>query len=225
MSTPFTKSRLLPIALAVMVVLLVLAPSLAFAADFVPLAPIPNLDTSEDATLGSYINSVFLLIISVSAMLAVIRIVIGGFQYMTQTASVTKTASAVNTIRDAAIGLLLLLGSFIILSTLNREIVDLQSLNFSGLQLNNTTLEQAEKFNRDELIRRMTQYRAENELGEEFATYEAGKCASDPSKELAIPATLFCKPRGNFVRPYRISETQDCTGTRYWGWSCIPKSN
>ncbi len=125
--------KFLPRFLFVGVLALALTPLLTYAADFVPLAPIPNLDTSENATIGSYVNSVFLLVISVAAMLAVIRIVIGGFQYMTQTASVTKTASAVNTIRDAVIGLLLLLGSFVILSTVNEQILSLDALNFTKL--------------------------------------------------------------------------------------------
>lgn len=119
---------------------LLIAPFVVFGADdFVPLAPIPNLDTGSNATLGSYINSLFFLIISVAAMLAVIKVVIGGFQYMTQTSSTSATAKARETIRDAIIGLILLLSSYLILSIINPQILTLEALRFSALSPSGTT--------------------------------------------------------------------------------------
>lgn len=111
---------------------LLFLPLFAVAQEFVPLAPIPGLDTSDDATLASYINSVFYLLIAVAAMLAVIRIVIGGFQYMT-TEAVTTKGEAVKTIREAVFGLLLLLGTWVILATVNQDIVNLEALRFTEL--------------------------------------------------------------------------------------------
>ena len=102
----------------------------AEAGEFRPLAPIPNLDTGQDATLGSYINSVFFLVISIAAMLAVLRIVLGGFQYMTQEA-VSQQQQARQTIQNAVVGLLLLLGVYLILTTINPEILNFNALRSS----------------------------------------------------------------------------------------------
>jgi len=133
------------------VALLLFVPVAVFAADFVPLAPLPNLDTRGSVTLESYINSLFLLIVSVAAMLAVIRIVIGGFQYMTQTQSTSATSNARLVIRDAVVGLILLLSVYLILSVVNPHILDLSALKFSNLSASKEVEAQIEK-NRDDAL-------------------------------------------------------------------------
>lgn len=93
-------------------------------AQFVPLAPIPNLDTTEGATLSSYLNSVFNFAISVGAVLAVLMIVKGGFEYMT-TEAINQKGQARQSIQSAVIGLILLLMSVLILEVINPNLLNL----------------------------------------------------------------------------------------------------
>lgn len=159
----------------ILTLVLLIAPVVALGADnFVPLAPIPNLDTGSNATLGSYINSLFFLIISVAAMLAVIKVVIGGFQYMTQTSSTSATAKARETIRDAIIGLILLLSSYLILSIVNPQILSLESLRFSALGPSDT-VQGAIQQNRADALKRQAEIEAgAKAFAENFTTTDIG---------------------------------------------------
>lgn len=116
------------------VFLILIAPGIVFGVqDFVPLAPISGVKIGPNTTLPEYINSVFVVIISVAAMLAVLRIVTGGFKYIIEE-SVSAKGEARGVIQGAIIGLLLLLGSWIILTTINPQIVDLSVLRFEKLK-------------------------------------------------------------------------------------------
>lgn len=93
-------------------------------AEFVPLAPIPNLDTTDGATLSSYLNSVFNFAISIGAILAVLMIVKGGFEYMT-TEAVGQKGAARTSIQNAVLGLILLLMIVLILEVINPQLLNL----------------------------------------------------------------------------------------------------
>lgn len=102
---------------------------------FVPLIPIGELGTGNTETsLADYFNNLFLLVISIGAMIAVLRLVYGGFLYMTQTESIKRTATARDVIQGTLVGLLLLIGAVLILQTVNPAIVNLKVLNFAPLQ-------------------------------------------------------------------------------------------
>jgi len=89
-----------------------------------PLAPIQadGRDLVDGTNLSSYLGGLFNLGIAVAAILAVIMIIAAGFQYMTSEAFTSK-AAAKNKIKYAIGGLILALGSFLILSTINSDIV------------------------------------------------------------------------------------------------------
>lgn len=89
-----------------------------------PLAPIQSGGTNlvDGTNLNSYLGGIFNLGIVVAAILAVIMIVVAGLEYMTSEAFTNKEA-AKNKIKYAIIGLILALGSFLILSTINPDIV------------------------------------------------------------------------------------------------------
>ena len=83
---------------------------------------------NTEAGLVTYINIMFVLLITVSAMLAVIFISIAGIKYM-MTDLVGVKESAKGDITSSLAGLLLILASVIILQTINPCIV-----NFNILQ-------------------------------------------------------------------------------------------
>ena len=91
---------------------------------FVPIAPIPvdGGELNESTTLEDYINAVFQLALTVGAVLAVIMIAWGGFEYMlSQTLPGQKDGRA--RIQQALFGLAILLVVYLVLYIINPDIV------------------------------------------------------------------------------------------------------
>jgi hypothetical protein len=87
------------------------------------LAPIGDLkEIKGDITLGSYINILVSILIGLAGLLAVVMIVVGGIQYMTTDALAGKS-NARETITKALLGLILALGSYLILNTINPQLL------------------------------------------------------------------------------------------------------
>lgn len=102
-------------------------PLSVLALDYVPLAPLPvgpggaSLTKITDA--GVYIKGAFNLAIGIAAVLAIIMIIIGGIQYM-GTESIGGKSAGKKKIQDAVLGLLLALGAWLILYTINPSLVN-----------------------------------------------------------------------------------------------------
>ena len=77
----------------------------------------PNINT-----LGAYLNLIIKIIIGLSAVLAVVMIVIGGMEYMTSELVSSKEAGK-DRIRDAIFGLVLALGAYTLLFTINPDLL------------------------------------------------------------------------------------------------------
>lgn len=89
------------------------------------LAPLDGyVKTTEGGkvTAANYISGIFTLIIAVAGGLAVIMIVFGGIQYMSTDAFQGKS-EAKNTISNAIWGLLLALSAWLILHTINPDLI------------------------------------------------------------------------------------------------------
>jgi len=104
-----------------------LAITAVYAAPYVPLAPLPigegGASLTEVTNAGVYIKGAFNLAIGIAAALAIIMIIIGGIQYMGSESLGGKSAGR-KRINDAVLGLLLALGSYLILFTINPSLVD-----------------------------------------------------------------------------------------------------
>ena len=100
------------------------------------LAPLPGLtaigvpdeqDTNDsrfqDFDLGIWVNRIVTFIIGVIGLAAVVMIVIAGVQYMTTEAIGTKS-DAKDRVTQSLIGLVIALGIFVILNTINPELLD-----------------------------------------------------------------------------------------------------
>lgn len=81
------------------------------------LAPIGAFKVAPD-NIGDYFNTIFLIAIGLCGALAVIMIVIGGIQYMGDESIFGKT-EAKSRIKSAILGLLIALGSYALLRTIN----------------------------------------------------------------------------------------------------------
>ena len=101
---------------------------------YVLLAPLPNPDggtTKPDfdptgtggGALGGYLNMMIKLFIGICAVLAVIMIVVGGIEYMTSELPGLKSEGK-DRIVQAILGLLLALGAWTLLNTINPNLLD-----------------------------------------------------------------------------------------------------
>ncbi|MDO8658964.1 MAG: D-alanyl-D-alanine carboxypeptidase family protein [Candidatus Parcubacteria bacterium] len=107
---------------------------------YTPLAPLPGLGTIEtdpgcttDANgvktctnpcvFGKYMNIMINLLIGIAAVLAVLMIVIGGLEYMTSELISSKEHGK-DRINNAILGLVIALGSWALLNTLNPKLLD-----------------------------------------------------------------------------------------------------
>ena len=88
-----------------------------------PLTP----DQTKPVDLGTYLATMFRIFIAVAGILATLMIIIAGFQYMMSEAGASK-AEAKKKIWNAILGLLLALGSYAILNTINPELTKLNDL-------------------------------------------------------------------------------------------------
>lgn len=91
---------------------------------FVPLVGIPGLSNASAPTFDDYVDALYALAISVAALIAVIQIVLGGAQYMMDDLISSKSA-AKERIKNALIGLLIIIAAALILTTINSNLTKL----------------------------------------------------------------------------------------------------
>lgn len=94
-------------------------------AEFVPLETIPGIIEKGNTDLNQFFNGLFTFGIVIAGFLAVVMIAVGGIQYMS-TDAVSGKGEGRERITYALMGLLLILFSWILLNTINPDI-----LNFS----------------------------------------------------------------------------------------------
>lgn len=127
------------------------------------LAPIPCVGVGggscdQNATqtrMPDYIKGLVRLVIGISTVFAVLMIVIGGFQYMTSDALQGKQDGK-NRIKNSFLGLLLIGASFIILNTINPNLLEI-NLNIESVQTASQTVGTGELSGQDISGRPMTE--------------------------------------------------------------------
>ena len=145
----FISSKKQSLILTILLIILVggfyfsLFPSMADAqgSSYTPLAPIKsgnveyvgNSVNTNDLTL--YLNNMFKLGIAIAVALAVVMIIIGGVEYMS-TDVVGKKEDGQGRINAALLGLVVALGSYMLLNTLDPDLLK-ANLNLQGLSTRN----------------------------------------------------------------------------------------
>lgn len=104
-----------------------------------PFSPLEDTSNSplltpfyQSQNLPGLINAVFKIALSVGAILAVLRLAYAGFLYMGSSDMWGEKAQAKEIIRNAIMGLLLLLSIYMILYQINPDIVSLNILQDFG---------------------------------------------------------------------------------------------
>jgi hypothetical protein len=95
------------------------------------LVGIPGLE--GESNFNEYINALYALAISLAALIAVVKIIIAGAKYMMSDIVSSKSA-AKEDIRNALIGLLIIIGAVIILNTVNSNLTNV-NVNMPDQQL------------------------------------------------------------------------------------------
>ncbi len=87
-----------------------------------PLYPYQAADINTPGGFVSLLNNIFRLLISLGALIAVVTLVVGGIAYMVSEA-IDKKQEAKNRMKASIYGLLLLAGSYLILNTINPDLL------------------------------------------------------------------------------------------------------
>lgn len=102
--------------------LLILIPVVSLAQFYDPIVGVPGVDP-KNSDFNVYINSIYALSIGLAALLAVIKIIIAGVKWML-TDVVTSKEEAKKDIKGALIGLLIILSAVLLISVINKDILD-----------------------------------------------------------------------------------------------------
>lgn len=109
--------------------ILLLLPAISFA----QATSLVNFTPGGQDTLAEYVNILYVMSISIAALLAVIKIIIAGVKYMMSDV-VTNKGDALSDIRGSLLGLLLIISSFLILSEINPTLTQ-QSISFNPMAM------------------------------------------------------------------------------------------
>lgn len=103
---------------------------------YVPLAPLPGVPAGQETDLESYLGSIFKIGIGLAGVFAVLMIIISGIQFIGGAASPSAHTEAKERMVNAIMGLILALGSWLILNTINPNLLktdlDLAEVTVTG---------------------------------------------------------------------------------------------
>ena len=105
--------------------------SIALAAEgYQPLVSLPGVQTEREAItatetgdLSSYARNIFYLLLGITGVLAVVKIVIGGIEYMSSDIVGDKTEGK-DIINQALYGLIIALAAWLILNSINPQLLN-----------------------------------------------------------------------------------------------------
>ena len=110
------------------------APMFALAATSIPCVK-GNNETVTASDRPRCINQVYIWSLGVAALLAFLMMIVGGYTYMTAQGNAEKSSKGSGLIMSSVIGLALLFGAYLLLSTINPDLVNFSQFNndFNGL--------------------------------------------------------------------------------------------
>lgn len=85
--------------------------------------------------LGCYISALYTFLVQAAVILAVLMIIIGGFQYLLALGDTGKISDAKETIQVSIIGLVLALCSYLLFALINNQIVALRPLKIDDVTI------------------------------------------------------------------------------------------
>lgn len=98
-----------------------IVPQLALAAN--PCVGSVNNEPNPDANIGKCVTQIYKWALAVSAILAMMIMVLGGYLVMTAGGSAQQSEKGKNYVLSAIVGMGLLFGTYLILNTINPDLV------------------------------------------------------------------------------------------------------
>lgn len=112
------------VSIAIFIALSALAcAGIASAAPYTPLVRIPGLPAAGPVDLSMYMIGLYNFLLSIVGIVAVMMLIFGGMRYITAMGSSSAISSAKDIVTSALFGLLLALISWVIVSTINPDIL------------------------------------------------------------------------------------------------------
>ncbi|MDP2586854.1 MAG: pilin [Candidatus Komeilibacteria bacterium] len=99
----------------------------------ISLPGFPKTSNVDNSLLGNYISALYKFLVGVAGIVAVIMIAIGGLLWLFSSGDSGKITKAKEIIIGAIIGLILVLGSWLILNTINPKLVEFSPLDVSKI--------------------------------------------------------------------------------------------
>jgi hypothetical protein len=106
----------------IIVLILVSLPATALAQEPAVYKPLVNILGGETPSFDAYINLLYTTSITLAALLAVVKIIIAGAKYMLSDV-ISNKGEALGEIKGALLGLLLIVGAYLILNVINPQLL------------------------------------------------------------------------------------------------------
>lgn len=91
---------------------------------------VPGLSRGSCVDLKTYVDGVYKLAGLAVGIVGVLMFLVGGFQYMVSAGNKSVASEAKKTMINAVIGIILIYAAYLLLGTINMELVDNQALQF-----------------------------------------------------------------------------------------------
>jgi len=93
-----------------------------------------NIGAATSTSLTGLVSTLFTFLLTIAGLAAFVMVVVGGIKYLTSAGSPSSTGDAKDQITSALLGLVIIFASWMILNTINPELVDLQEPGTTNLQ-------------------------------------------------------------------------------------------
>lgn len=185
--------------------LLSLVPLSADAQAYQPLAPIPGV--SSGISFSQFVERIVVIALSIGAILAVLMLVVGGFEWMVSEA-VHKKELGRERVRNAIFGLLILLAAVLVLNTINPQLINL------NLAVQPLTLPTPNKDPRPASIPGDPQPDAQGRCPDGFLPWDSGTGGRGCTKKEKICATPGQEPVSDGSGWYYCGDTKAIAAER-----------
>jgi hypothetical protein len=89
--------------------------------------------SDRGSTLPACISQIYRWSLGIGSLLALLMVIFGGYSYMTSAGNAERASKGTEMIWGAIIGLALLFGAYLILNTINPDLVDFRPVNVNQL--------------------------------------------------------------------------------------------
>lgn len=188
--------------------------SVVYGQEYKLLSNLPGVSKTTD--FAGLVSALINIVIAIGVLLAVIVLAVGGFQYMLQDAVTTKE-SAKKTMTAAILGLIILLGSWLILYVINPGIVtDISFIRGEGSGISKplSDLEEEERYDPTEEILVSRIFYKDEETGWKEADDHLNNVCDKNKTDAAINQANRDSPSKSFGDKIRFKKGS-CTGIPY----------